>query len=96
MLVVGSFGKKSKTLLVIKLLKTLLPATPFVCLFENLSWLHGRHVPDISTLTGKYKERKVQVRDTRNAQARLCPRLSNILSSFENLKLAGRILSDHQ
>ena len=95
-LLVGSFGKKSKTLLVIKLLQTLLPATPFVCLFVWKSFLAGRHVPDISTVTGKYKERKVQVRDTRNAQAGLCPRLSNILSSFENLKLAGRILSDHQ
>ena len=38
-LVVGSFSKKSKTLLGIKLLKTLLAGTPFVFLFENPSWL---------------------------------------------------------
>ena len=38
-LVIESFSKKSKTLLGIKLLKTLLAGTPFVCLFENPSWL---------------------------------------------------------
>ena len=94
-LVVGSFSKKSKTSLRIKLLKTLLTGTPFVCLFEK-SFSARSHVPDISTLIGKYKGRKGQARDTRNSQAGLCPRLPTVLNSFENLKLAGRILSVHQ